>query len=48
MATAVEVNRRYANFGAVMLESDSHFPMLEHPEEFNAKLRRLLERLTRE
>jgi pimeloyl-ACP methyl ester carboxylesterase len=48
VATAVDVNRRYADFGAVMLEGGSHFPMLEHPAELNAKLRKLLDRLTRE
>jgi pimeloyl-ACP methyl ester carboxylesterase len=43
--TAVETNRRYADFDAVLLERVGHFPMLERPDEFNARLRTLLAQL---
>jgi pimeloyl-ACP methyl ester carboxylesterase len=37
--TRVEVNRRYAPaYDAVMIEGVGHYPMLERPEELNAKL----------
>lgn len=38
MATAVEVNRKYGDFDAVLMEGVGHFPMLEKPKEFNEKL----------
>lgn len=44
-ATAVDVNRRYADFEAVLLEGVGHFPMLERPDEFDAHLRKLIARL---
>jgi pimeloyl-ACP methyl ester carboxylesterase len=37
--TAVEVNKKYADFGAVEMDGVGHFPMLERPAEFNRKLR---------
>ncbi len=43
--TAVKANRRYADFDAVPLEGVGHFPMLERPHEFNARLREVLERM---
>src|SRR5439155_24892368 len=40
--TQVQRNRRYADFDAVVIEDVGHYPMLEKPQEFNAKLRELL------
>jgi pimeloyl-ACP methyl ester carboxylesterase len=44
--TAVETNRAYADFDAVVMEGVGHFLMLERPEEFNARLREILAELT--
>jgi sigma-B regulation protein RsbQ len=41
--TASEVNRKYADFKAVIMEGVGHFPMLERPAEFNRKLREVLQ-----
>jgi pimeloyl-ACP methyl ester carboxylesterase len=40
--TAVDVNKKYADFDAVIMKGVGHFPMLEQPEEFNRKLREVL------
>ena len=40
--TAVETNKKYADFGVVTIEGVGHYPMLEKPDEFNRKLRDLL------
>ena len=40
--TAVETNKKYADFGAVTIDGVGHHPMLEKPEEFNRKLRAVL------
>jgi pimeloyl-ACP methyl ester carboxylesterase len=40
--TAIEVNKKYADFNAVLLEGVGHYPMLEKPAEFNQKLREVL------
>ena len=37
--TAVETNKKYADFGAVIIEGVGHYPMLEKPDEFNRRLR---------
>lgn len=42
LPTAIETNRRYADYDAVLLEDVGHFPMLEKPAEFNAKLLEVL------
>lgn len=42
LPTAIETNRRYADYDAVLLEDVGHFPMLEKPDEFNAKLLEVL------
>src|SRR5262249_40031690 len=42
MKTSVEANKKYADFGAVIMEGVGHFPMLERPDEFNKKLREVL------
>ena len=40
--TAVETNKKYADFGAVAIDGVGHYPMLEKPDEFNRKLRAVL------
>jgi pimeloyl-ACP methyl ester carboxylesterase len=40
--TAVETNKKYADFGAVTIDAVGHYPMLEKPDEFNRKLRDVL------
>ncbi len=40
--TAAETNKKYADFGAVTIEGVGHYPMLEKPDEFNRKLRDVL------
>jgi pimeloyl-ACP methyl ester carboxylesterase len=40
--TAVETNKKYADFGAVTIDGVGHYPMLERPDEFNRKLRDVL------
>jgi pimeloyl-ACP methyl ester carboxylesterase len=40
--TDADANRKYADFQVVIMEKVGHFPMLERPEEFNAKLRDVL------
>lgn len=47
LKTAVEKNRRYADFDAVELKNVGHYPMLERPEEFNAKLKETLAALAK-
>ena len=37
--TAVEINRKYADFDADIMDGVGHFLLLEQPEEFNARLR---------
>ncbi len=37
--TAVEVNKKYADFAAVSIDAVGHYPMLEKPDEFNRALR---------
>jgi pimeloyl-ACP methyl ester carboxylesterase len=37
--TAVEVNKKYADFAAVFIDAVGHYPMLEKPDEFNRDLR---------
>ncbi len=43
--TAIDVNRKYADFNAVIMEGVGHYPMLERPQEFNEKLRAVLKEL---
>ena len=40
--TAVEINKKYADYSAVTIEGVGHYPMLEKPSEFNDKLRDVL------
>lgn len=44
--TDLEVNRKYADFDAVIMKGVGHFPMLERPDEFNMKLRQVLKELS--
>jgi pimeloyl-ACP methyl ester carboxylesterase len=43
--TAVEVNRKYGDFDAVLMPDVGHFLMLEKPVEFNRHLRIIIDRL---
>jgi pimeloyl-ACP methyl ester carboxylesterase len=43
--TAIEGNRRYADFDAVLLDGVGHYPHLEKPAQFNADLHRVLANL---
>src|SRR5271157_604506 len=43
--TAVETNKKYADFGAVTIDCVGHHPMLEKPDEFDRKLRDVLKEL---
>ena len=40
--TAIDVNKKYADYNAVLIDDVGHYPMLEKPTEFNAKLREVL------
>jgi pimeloyl-ACP methyl ester carboxylesterase len=40
--TAIETNKKYADYKAVLIDDVGHYPMLEKPDEFNAKLREVL------
>jgi pimeloyl-ACP methyl ester carboxylesterase len=44
--TAIEINQKYADFSAVIIDGVGHFPMLEKPVEFNQKLRDVLKEFT--
>jgi pimeloyl-ACP methyl ester carboxylesterase len=46
MPTAIETNRKYADFDAVLMEGVGHYPQLERPEEFNRELLDVLEELS--
>jgi hypothetical protein len=41
--TVVETNQKYSDIGAVTIEGVGLYPMLEKPDEFNRKLRDVLE-----
>jgi pimeloyl-ACP methyl ester carboxylesterase len=47
MATAVETNRKYADFDAVLIPGVGHFLQLERPAELNARLREVVAELAR-
>jgi pimeloyl-ACP methyl ester carboxylesterase len=40
--TAIDINKKYADFNAITIEGVGHYPMLEKPDEFNAKLKEVL------
>jgi pimeloyl-ACP methyl ester carboxylesterase len=46
--TAVEINRKYGDFDAVLLPDQGHFLMLEKPDEFNRQLRAIVEQFRQE
>jgi pimeloyl-ACP methyl ester carboxylesterase len=43
--TAVEKNRKYGDYDAVLMEGVGHYPMLERPAEFNKHLQAVLDGL---
>lgn len=45
--TKTEVNRKYADFDAVLMEGVGHYLMLERPAEFNSHLQTVLVELTK-
>ncbi len=45
--TKIEVNRKYADFDAVLMEGVGHYLMLERPAEFNSHLQTVLVELTK-
>jgi pimeloyl-ACP methyl ester carboxylesterase len=40
--TVIEINKKYADYNAVLIDDVGHYPMLEKPAEFNQKLRDVL------
>lgn len=42
LPTDADINQKYADFKAVLIDDVGHFPMLEKPREFNEKLRDVL------
>lgn len=46
MPTAIETNRKYADFDATLMEGVGHYPQLERPAEFNELLLGYLEELS--
>jgi pimeloyl-ACP methyl ester carboxylesterase len=43
--TEIEINRKYADFDAVLIEGVGHFLQLERPAEVNARLREVVAEL---
>jgi len=41
--TGVAINKKYADYNAIIIDSVGHYPMLEKPAEFNEKLRKVLQ-----
>jgi pimeloyl-ACP methyl ester carboxylesterase len=44
--TNAAVQKKYADYGAVLIQDVGHYPMLEKPAEFNEKLREVLKEFT--
>ncbi len=44
--TALDLNKKYADYDAVLMEGVGHYPMLERPAEFNTHLRTALQEIT--
>jgi len=40
--TAIDINKKYADYNALLIDAVGHYPMLEKPAEFNQKLREVL------
>jgi pimeloyl-ACP methyl ester carboxylesterase len=47
LPTEVETNKKYADFGAVIMDGVGHYPMLEKPDEFNRLLAEALREFAR-
>jgi pimeloyl-ACP methyl ester carboxylesterase len=47
LPTRVDRNRTYADFDAVLLDGAGHYPMVERPASFTARLREVLDALPR-
>jgi pimeloyl-ACP methyl ester carboxylesterase len=45
LATEIAINRKYADFDAVLMEGVGHYPQLERPGEFNERLLAALQEL---
>lgn len=45
LPTQIEINRKYADYDAVIMDGVGHYPMLEQPDEFNARLAETLQKL---
>lgn len=46
--TAIDINKKYADYNAVTIPEVGHYPMLEKPREFNQKLQEVLKEFARE
>jgi pimeloyl-ACP methyl ester carboxylesterase len=46
--TAIDINKKYADYNAVLIDDVGHYPMLEKPVEFNEKLREVLKEFAAE
>ncbi|MBL8824342.1 MAG: alpha/beta hydrolase [Planctomycetia bacterium] len=46
--TAVDINKKYADYNAVTIPEVGHYPMLEKPKEFNQKLQDVLKEFAKE
>jgi pimeloyl-ACP methyl ester carboxylesterase len=46
--TAIDINKKYADYNAVFIDGVGHYPMLEKPAEFNQKLRAALKEFATE
>jgi len=42
LATQIEINKKYADYDAIVVDGVGHYPMLEQPDEFNARLTEVL------
>jgi uncharacterized protein YdeI (YjbR/CyaY-like superfamily) len=45
---AIDINKKYADYDAVLIDDVGHYPMLEKPVEFNEKLREALKEFVAE
>lgn len=46
--TAVDINRKYGDFDAVMMKDVGHFLMLEKPDEFNRDLHNVIDQIRKQ
>ena len=47
LPTAREINRKYADYDAVIMDGVGHYLQLERPDEFNAHLAAILKSMSR-